>query len=820
MAFLEAALVIRLRNVVRWDSALDDSGSTQVSVAGALHPVVAAQVFHPTDYQARDRQLAYRDLITAAAVVEVATHIGDVWNFKAEQPVLQGPVPHALPSDPLLLTSTGTETQVRHVAPTDVPFAAADQTDRDLYTRDALIYETLVQACATFTDPPLEEQVAIDGTQVWSLGEGQTQRQDVNTGLLLNQDLFRRADRYLADRDNQNAAYVARLAQVLRNPFEYAHRLYVGVEGEESREPDVYTLVSEGAERIWVSEPALSNRNRIVYSVADKTLQWTRERTDEVHVPQLFALSIPGLILGQTVRTVPQVPPAKDAYYWAQKARLVVPEGVEQIRTLYLDHVLSEEGVTQTSGASFTVPGSMEVSLPGSVEAGRYRVGFLVVPDTKVELAGASNNSETGGANGGATYEVTVASGDVEVKSYLVVGGSGLVYDGDTYAAGAILQGKPGITAYTQVSSTYPSSLRQYAVAWTVPLPKGTWQCRFTYTDLAGTSTGFGVSGKVSLGGAVQNVLSSAQPIPFSGAAGTLFESPSGLFNLDQAGPVTLELAWFSGEGQLHVRQVVFELLEVQESNVDLSVESDAGLARVSGLLQSNQPEVLLFDLDCGAQSPLDLTLRLESDPAENLLPIRIYSASAVELTTFDATPQAVGFQGWRQTCLDRAERAVQDSFAYLRRAYRNTLPTIYSSGTAWTAENTELWMGLLETKETRLRVLDSVSEVFPGRTYQVLTGPVTYDGDAYAVGEHLVGVTGETGFSGGTLAQVGAFRLPEPTDLGRPALVPRGLFFSGSTAWLPRSGTPEPELQACQPWMMRCKAYVADDDFALPLYS
>lgn len=202
---LESALVIALRDTIKWKSAVVTADS------GTLTPVAPGLPFDAQIYQERDRQLAYRDLIVGAAVVEVSVQVGDVWNYSALKPSLQGPVPFVLP---FVGTEAGTvSSQVRHVLNTSIPYDAARYADADLYGRDSLVYEILARACAaTFIDPSIPQidstGTVIPDTSTWSIGQGESTQVDINTGLPLNRDLFKLPDQDLADRDNQLAGYV------------------------------------------------------------------------------------------------------------------------------------------------------------------------------------------------------------------------------------------------------------------------------------------------------------------------------------------------------------------------------------------------------------------------------------------------------------------------------------------------------------------------------------------------------------------------------------------------------------------------------------
>jgi hypothetical protein len=395
---LESALILTLRDTIPWESALE------IHSSGTLETIEPSLKFDAGKYQKRDRQLAFRDLINAAAVAEVSIRVSDVWNYRSIQPTLQGPVRKDLIDAATEQLFSGTNAAVRHVDYTSVPYDAAQFTDRYLYGRDSIIYEALAQACSIFADPPI---TSIDTTgsnipavSAWSLAEGVAVRADINRALALSRNLFKVPDRNLADRDNQMAAYVARMCQVLKAPFEFASRIYVQVSTVDPREPEIYVLIRvywdadtqyatgdevfyqtgwfralvdnpgvptvEGWEEIdgpslrqFVAEPALTRRNRIVYDVQAKTLQWFRETTSLVHVPQIVALSIPGIAAGQTLDTLPQIPQAKDAQFWRGKAAQIVPPGEQLTDKIALDFTASDAttgGFTQVPAASLHRP--------------------------------------------------------------------------------------------------------------------------------------------------------------------------------------------------------------------------------------------------------------------------------------------------------------------------------------------------------------------------------------------------------------------------------------------------------------------------------
>jgi len=827
---IESALVLSLRSPLKWQSALTAPAS------GTLSPVVPASAFNAADYQQRDRELQYRDLIIGSAILDTALEVADIWHYLPDHPTLQGPAIPTLPLAASEITNSGSIGWVRHVKNVSIPWDAARYADADLYGRDTLLFEVLARACQIFASPPIQPAdpsavtVRAAGSLAWSLAEASATPADVSINLPLNRDLFKKPDQLLADRDNQLAAYVSRMAQVLKNPFEYALRLYVAVEGSSEREPEVYALTEDdGATRTWKAEPALLDRNTFVYDISNKTLQWVREQVDEVHVPQLYALSIPGIEIGQTLTTLAQVPEGKDAQFWRQKAGQLQPEGAQISDTsVYLERTDSNVtigGVMQVDAASLTVPGnSLTFQMSGSVPAGNTRLAVLVEPNSTVEIIGGQNISDTTGTLGGASYAVSVPSGSISGDSYLVEGGDGIVYQSGTHAPGAVFSAISGGTLYSQVNGAFPSTVRQYALTFSLPLPAGAWKFKFDYSNISGTNTtGFGVKTEyAATGQSVLDIMQDTAPLLWSGLNGNTVTSSEVDFNVANNDPFRLNLLWTYGDGQFHVRRVYFN--NVTQSTGSYSLVATVGTltsANVSGL--NKLPEVILFDGSFGAVA-VNPAVSISYAHASSL-PIRFNQVQFQSFGTYTNTPAASRFQGWRQECLDRAERAIQAGYnATLLEftAAGSTIPTFHDSGAGWSADATDGWMGFVEFKNPRLREVPDIgnSDITVGRQYEVTTGPVTYGGTVYAAGDKFYGVySAGSDYTSGEVRQVGAFKKSRPGHVGRPALVPAGLYIGSTGSVRASLNTPLslPMLVACQPWMIDHGVYVAQEEFWMP---
>ena len=853
---LEAALVIQLRETIPWESAI------QIADAGTLTAIDPVVKFDPRKYQRRDRELAFRDLVNAAAVAEVSVRVSDVWNFSTITPVLQGPVGSDLVNVPSEQSFSGTAANVRHVSYTSVPFDAAQYADKDLYGRDAIIYETLAQACSIFTDPPvtpIDMAGTIPQPSAWSLAQGEAVRADINSALPWSRDLFKRPDQNLADRDNQVAGYVARMAQVLKDPFAYANRIYVQVSRVDPREPEIYVLARTYWEagdyeagdqvfyvnswyealvdtneaptstdweaidgptlRTFVAEPALSNRNRIVYDTEGKTLQWFRELSNLVHVPQIAALSIPGIAVGQVLDTLPQIPDARDAQYWRLKAGQINPVGEKLTDEINIDFTATDivtGGYTQVPGASLTVPDSISFLLGEDLQSGNYRVSVLASPQPYVEIAGAQNVQGTSGTLGGATFEVepgTVSDGIL----YLAQDGNGIVYAGGTVAPNATFTGLSGTTAYTPLGG---STIRQYASVWRMALPVGAWKASIEYTNLSGTTDGFGIRALMSPpSGEATTVIQDTVMQPFPYGNGTLALSTPVGFDVQTDDEFLFPVYWTYGDGQLHIRRIVFESDQIDSGHYVMSGTLGADTSPLDVVGKSYHPDVMAFEFSTGSISNPSLSLTWTE---ESQLPVQLRQIHVQSVGTYTPTPNALQFQGWRQEMVDRAGREVTNAFARSVRAYGTNTPNFANEDYTWDLAATEEYMAFIEVHQPRLREMEDIAtgDIRAGRQYEVTSGTVAYGNASYTIGQKFYGFNGTTAFTGGDINQVGAFTKAKAGYIGKPAILPFGLQFDDAdrVAKVDSFGSNcFPVVAACQPWMIDLGIYVVQPEFWMP---
>lgn len=896
---LESALVIELTGSLRWGAALPPLDP----ITGTLTAIDPGQPFAVDHYARRDREFQHRDMINTAALAKVSIFARTVWNGTVVQPVLQGVTDVAdqsgtnitLPLDPSQVGSSlpNSSTAVQYVLNSDVPYAAVRVTDVNLYNRDLMLFETLARAASVFPGTPPVSRIDPSGsyvgtTSVWATAQGTNRQKIPNSAEPLNQATLKDPDLYLAERDNQVAAYVSRISQALKNPFEYATRIYVKVDaatGNDSSESETYVLtnnvflagntytagvevlyngnwyrvlntttdtppssnwtaISSPTQLQFIADPCLDSRNRLVYDVSAKTLQWFRETLDLVHVPQIVGFYVPGVLPGQTITTVPSIPEKKDAQFYRQKAgrvefstgtyasqQLFNPTGNRDTSATYVTEGLATI-FQESKRVTLAVPDSFTVNFQNiSCSSGTYALDCLVRPSPAIDVAGADNDQGSANADGSTTYS---AVGDVR--------------------------------------------------NWEISLPSGGWKLFVEFSNASSTSSAsFGV--KVTQGGVP--VFANTLPLYYTDSSGsplpqnTLAVSPG--IDLQSSGQTyNFSILWTSGSGQLRISKLRF----VQVNGPDTShyVMQASWIGAISGtdsvshldvIGQANVPDIMPFrfylnGVDSSPQIKVQwqpksasmwqsksyntgdqvlynliywqataqtestdvpgqssLWLRLGTEPQ---IPLVFEQIHLSKLVSTSSTPETVGFQGFRQDMLERALKANQDTYTTALSQAGTNLPEFRNSDDTWTLQSTGSWMSFMEVYEPRLRQAYSIQSgnIVPGRQYQAVTGigeSVTYNGVTYSNGQKFYGVTGVTTFSvsgSPTVNQVGAYAVAKPGDIGKTGLIPAGIEFisiagTGTVhGWYP-SYASYPTHQSIQPWMIENGFYVAADDFQSP---
>jgi hypothetical protein len=887
---LESALVLTLAETVPWSAAL-----TAPTLSGRLTQVNPGTAFDVLEYARRDREFQHRDLINAAAVMKVSVHAQTVWNGSVVTPVLQGVagVTDAtgtnvfLALDPQEFGSPlpASSTRVYHVGNSSVPYDAIQVTDKGLYARDALLYETLARAAAIFPGtPPLQRadptDATVGNTRIWATAEGTNRPGVPNAAEPMSARLLGDPDKYLAERDNQVAAYVARIAQALKNPFAFATRLYVAVQGAQARETETYVLTHPvfsvgttyatgeevlyqsqwyranyttgttpgGAEwtaiaapnlRPFLAEPALSNRNRIVYNIEAKTLQWYRETSDTVHVPQIVGLYVPGVLPEQILATVPLVPEPKDAEFYRQKAaRISLADGTWQ--NLYL---IRPTGGALTDGnndtfyqdsrsLTYTSPSKGTVHFTGiTCQPGSYTLTALVRPTSNLQIAGID------------------------------------------------LDGGTGVPANNGVNFTALNTTLQYPLS----LPAGAWKLYLEFANDETSpvdSTGFGIL--VTLGSTT--VLSDTFPLYYTDSTGAALPKgtvlTSGAVDLTSTGDAqTLGITWTNGQGVFHIRKLLLVSDDNATSHYIMEAVWKGALinqdytSRLDVVGQRNVPDVMPFSfylataladprvelswlaatggnyspgqrylpgdqvlyqstyweaddlIEAGALPP-GSNAHWIAQATEPQIPLLVEQIQLQRWVPTLLTPALIGFAGFRQDMLERALRADQDAYRAAVRAVGTEYPEFRDFCSIWSLASTGSWMRFQDPFNPRLQEITLVESgnIMPDHVYLVQTaGSVVYDAGTYTLNQKFTGAQDLTEYlalGGATVTQTGAYRLALPGDVGQPGLVPAGLEFvlsAGTVAGWYASYASYPTHQTIQPWMVEAGIHAAQPDFWSP---
>lgn len=272
---LDSAKIITPTDIGEGRAKAPGSALTTVAPTGPL------DVFN---FNHRDHELAYRDLIISVAIVKAAILARNVWGISPDNiyhvtPRLNAYVPgelQFLAGDMGSGGGSGNLSNVAHVLYASVPTAAVTA-DKDLYLRDCLIHEALGRVSeGVFEEPPVtssDRDLVIPLN--WSLAAGQDVPADVGLNDPLTRDLFKLPDQLLAYRDNQLASYVSNLIEIIHCPFATATRLLIEAG---AREAETYSLVSDdGTLRTWAAEPFLPTGLRLIYNKTLRTLRWAAE---------------------------------------------------------------------------------------------------------------------------------------------------------------------------------------------------------------------------------------------------------------------------------------------------------------------------------------------------------------------------------------------------------------------------------------------------------------------------------------------------------------------------------------------------------------
>lgn len=795
-----------------------------------------------------DKHLYERDLLLLQGLSEVAApilkHNSPIWTSRVDSYVANVVT---TAQDHGYSTGFGIRLSAEHALPTGPTPSGSDP-------KLSIVYYVRVLSATTFTLHPSRAMafananaVSVSGnvssdnhyaifsgfglsiSSSWSPASGKTDNREVNPALPLDVDLFKRPDTNLAYRDNQVAAHAAQMVQLLESPFEYADRLLVEVthsedpEDPHNREPEVYALLHETSTyRTWAVEPHLNGRCVLVYHRYSKHLQWTTEDQLQLHIPQPAGFTFDGVVAGQELRVLPELPAPTTANFWRQKAgRLTFPGAAERVVS-YLRQpstafvgaadrnavkLATGDVVLCTAGVStFNCTGTAAIAW----SAGTYRTGDVVAHNDTFYTALKTTTVEAGTD---ATHWKPIPDPEnlrvavsVTPLSYLDLLGTEQTSNLPLEAGGGVEFDDSHLTAQ-----------------WRIKLPTGNWELEVFYSSKASGPSPSAFPIKLTFGSHIISVT----PLKYGVTTGTVLSERFVILTDPSGGPQTLSIEWTSGAGaveSLLVHKIRFRSTLKTPISYQLTCAvagTDLGSVHVVGT--RDEPMVVNFagtSFDDLVDPALQLTYVSTSDA-----PLSIHSAAiclTYPVVGAQLTPAAAGFERWRLEHRLRYLATLRDLYCRFMELY------VVSTG-----------------------------QVVEGQEYTVSGGLVRYDGTVY-------GGTGNTHFVGTEVTYydvvdgtptvvrsdgpipdlVGDTRIwtadstaawldylslfdpsigltlrdPTPLDVGLPALVPDGLeLTAGGVVNNLSTAASLPTIQAFQPWMERLGLKCLHHSFSNP---
>jgi hypothetical protein len=367
---------------------------------------------------------------------------------------------------------------------------------------------------------------------------------------------------------------------------------------------------------------------------------------------------------------------------------------------------------------------------------------------------------------------------------------------------------------------------------YVLAFPPGTWYLKLDYTNLSGTTSGFGL--KIVMNS--QTIADDTVPLLFQDSEGVPLANGTPVQSSEYritttGGTETLELIWTYGEGSLQINTLTMRTSDRYEGEYYIKAEIHDGAGNdiyfgdaptIESTGRKNIFEVLNWDFMAlyDTAAPVATVTWMTSSE----LPIQFRQVSMSEIIPAVATDGMAGFESFRWECVKRAEKSVVTAFNEHTRT-SGTLYDFTTDGTVWNSNSTDNWMALIEVREPRLRQLVDVPAVISGRQYEVsgtdvANDYVVYNGGTYALGDVFNGTATASSFLPYGIAQVdqvGAFRRSVPVDMGHPALMPLGLRFDETVGLIRMDNEPKnqvPTIVAMQPWMVEAGLYAVDSDF------
>lgn len=604
-------------------------------------------------YRTRDQELAYRDMVVAAAMARVVLKVSDIWGFSPQRPVIAASPEATLDAVPddiasVALQAPGT---VVYVDNQSVAFDALT-TDEDLYVRDILLYEELYLAAAASLElenplAPLEDLTVRVGDS-WSQATGLDEVFGIGYSLDFNTALFKQPDQHLAYRDNVLAGYLARLQVSLNQVWSQANRILLRIVDDVGviHEPETYTLLSDdGRYRTWQATPQLPNQLILKYDKLANTISWVGERLGQSGSPQVAANSV--VVGGALITRQPALQPASDSEFYRQKsARLPVKSFVDN--TVYAtstpQNFAISVGLYQPDSTLLTVPSSAaSFDVPIIVPAGCIRVGLLIKPSRDFSVLGFQN---------------------VE-----------------------------GLADGTAVTLTAAGT-----VSWSASLPNGRLYYSLTLTDKTAPTTAFAVRIRYNT-----TIIFDGSYV-FNQSPDTALETQAVQFDSDGT-PAIFSVEWLGGAGQLTINSINFVTAVGATANYGLSVKlDDIGSRPVQLTGISDRIDTVLFDLVV----PTELThptLTIEWNGGGNMV-LFIYEYDIKAFALVEPVSDPANFSAYKGSLVRSAVNSVTAAYARYIKANPTAEFRVYDAlyGYTWTATSYATWLSMIMTGgESRL---------------------------------------------------------------------------------------------------------------------
>ncbi len=636
---IQSASILPLVEVMDWGRA--------VPPGTLLTPVDLAEGIDVVSYRRRDQELAYRDLVLGALLTEVVIQVGDVWQFRTLRPQLAatvaGDLEYGATDSPIAPAAPGSTTYVTH---SSVPKDAI-ATDQNLYARDLVLHDALRQAASILTASPLTSLLTLAPSDAWSLAEGiRHQLACAGFNFPLNPDLFTRADRDLANRDNQLAVFISQLQGALANIFARAGRLLVKPPGQE---PETYVLTSETDEaRIWSAFPLLpEGRLQVRYDKANQTVTWLGEEPVAAN-PSPQALSLP--VAGGELAILGTVPVAPDSEFYRQKAaRLHTRPYTDRIifQTSASEFYLTSGGIYQPSSVLCPVPGQLLFSLPIVIPSGCVRIGLLIQPSRFISILGFLNSTRS--ANG------------------------------------------------TAVTLSTPGS-----VTYLVPLPRGRSQLQLEITDLTAATPAFDL--EITL----DDDLVFDGAFTFNRTAGIAvltqgfelnYEPEDASGNVLAASTATIVVRWLGGAGQFTLNRLLFTTPAPAQEPISYSMQVQVGPNRPTTSIElmglAERQDVVWFDTLVPA-TLIDPVLGITFQGGQQAA---LY-VHGYDLRVFDvqsALPDPAGWEPHKTTLAQQALTCCQEAWKAALLASPTDPRTLVDGTYTWDAPANARWLDMLE---------------------------------------------------------------------------------------------------------------------------